>query len=133
MTISFKDIVKIKEEIKEVQSIDFDNLQTFRSVYRSWNLGDTKEIGGSVNTLIIKKENHMRFLTRIPPGVVFPLHWHNFLEECVVLKGQLDSLRNDGEIWKLGDVASFPAFTKHHLENKLEEDCYLQVDYWRNR
>ena len=101
-------------------------------MYKNWELGKTKNINGSNKTLVLKSTHYLRFHIEIPRGVTFPLHWHDCLEECIVLRGKLSSLKND-EIWRKGDVARFPAYTKHHFQNQGSEGCYLQVDFYQGK
>lgn len=129
--ININVLVEKFAELKELTEMNFDNFQSWEMVYDNWEIGDTKIIGGSKNELVLKEVNRMQFLTMIPPGVIFPLHWHDFRERISIVDGRLTGLRTK-KSYGPGELVDYPAFTKHHVQNQEEIDCYLVVDFFRD-
>ena len=68
-----------------------------------------------------------------PGGVSSQRHWHENIDECVVvLDGEVVLVENDGEtVLRAGDCAVFPkdVANGHHLVNRSDRDCiFVAVD-----
>lgn len=118
------------QEINDLIDTKFDNIQTWASL-KKWKCGESRKINKSVNTKIIDTENHVRFVTQIPPQQSFDQHWHDCDEMCTVLSGQLKD-EVTGRVWNTDGKAIFSRGQKHiPLNPSSVHDLFLVVDFYR--
>jgi len=67
------------------------------------------------------------YLMRMQPGAVTIAHDHLFIEEFLVLEGDL--VDSDGTVFGPGDFVSYEAGTHHN--SSTESGCLLAVFEWR--
>ena len=90
-------------EINELLNLSFDHLQPFELIRDSWPVNEKRVIEGTICTKLANSDDHMQFLTEIPPGTGFNLHWHDCLEICRVITGRLaDKVIDPTREWKAG-------------------------------
>ena len=126
-----KKIDGLIDEIDKLINLDFSNLQSWKSTYETWGVGESKSVGGSGNTKIFQDEKMMRFITVIPPLVEFPDHWHDCIEVCQILSGELaDKL--SGARWSKDEKAIFPIGSPHVPYNPSPgKDLYMIVEFYK--
>lgn len=124
----------LDEIIRKVESLqilnDFTNLVQWSDMQSAeWAIGETILIKETLNTKLIHNEYHMRFKTTIPTGKGFwPPHYHDFVERCKVIAGEL-STPLMATITKIGGSLIVPAMQPHEPRNDSKDDCILIVDF----
>jgi len=127
-------IRKIKlelEQISHVFDIHFEKNVTWKQVFETWNENDLKFVNGTANECIKKTKKHMQFITKIPSSHSFDEHYHDFLETCFVLEGELYD-ENSKMTWFKGETVTFDEMVKHTPKNISDKDCLLRVDFFNN-
>jgi hypothetical protein len=127
-----KKVLEKIHEIKGILDLNFKDMLSFEWLYSNWNEDETKMIGDVKITSAIRRNNHLRFITEMPPGSSLRKHWHNCQERVLVLSGQLTDEEIPGKVWKEDDVYQIPAYAKHSPKNSLpHKTTVLQVDFYR--
>ena len=67
------------------------------------------------------------YLMRMDPGAVTIAHEHQFMEEFLILEGDL--VDSDGTVFTVGDFVSYEAGTRHN--SRTENGCLIAVFEWR--
>lgn len=126
-----QDLTCKMKEIKKLLSLSFDDIQIIEVFTANWNIGESKEIEGTLNELLIKTENHVRFKTTIPPKRSFNPHWHNWDERCSIFEGELkDRVYQPDKTWNKFKPYFIPKLTKHQPFNPSEiRDTIIIVDF----
>lgn len=126
-----KKIDGLIDEIDQLINLDFSNLQSWKSTYENWKVGESKSVQGSGNTKIYQDKKMMRFITVIPPLVEFPDHWHDCVEVCYVLSGILGD-KKSGINWKKDEKAIFSKGNSHIPYNPSSDtDLYMIVEFFK--
>lgn len=114
---------QLTNAVRKMRSMAFSNLVNWD--YLSLiNIGETVKINNTFNTKILQDEYCIIFKTIIPSGEQFPLHWHDFIEEGLILYGEVKS--ND-KIYKKGYWIKFDAMEKHKIVNDSSGETGLIV------
>jgi len=130
MSKTINEIAQLMDEIKNLVNLEFDDLQKFEDM-KALPMHQNLEIEGTINKMIVKEPNHLRFLTTIPPGESFKMHWHDCLEECTILSGELRDRLQPEKSWKSGEVWRCDKFKKHIPYNDSKTDeVNLIVDFY---
>ena len=117
------------EEIDSLLDIDYSGLQSVANL-KTWPLWETRKLNGTINTKVISTNNHIRFVTQIPPLEEFEDQWHDCPETCRVLGGQLGD-KTSGKIWNVDQIACFSKGQKHKPWNPSPiYPCFLIVDFY---
>jgi len=116
-------INELNQAIAKVEDIIFTNLVSWDSV-QHWQIGETKKINKSLNTLIYKEANIMIFETIIPPKTIFPMHWHNFKEQCFIISGVYT---DNGKTYSKDEWVKYDVFVPHEIINNNKNDLRLIV------
>lgn len=125
-------IIDLISRIDELLDLSYEDLQRFAELQKV-NVGDILKIEGSVNTLVINEKWHLRFMTIIPPLVSFKLHWHDCIEKCTVISGQLADKKQPSKIWKKDEICTFEKGQPHVPFNPSRtEATNLIVDFYIN-
>ena len=118
------------QEINDLVDLKFDNLQSWVAL-KKWAIGESRKLSGTISTKVIDTNEHIRFVTQIPPNEEFENHWHDCAEICTVLSGQLQD-KVTGKIWGVNDKAVFSKGQKHVPMNPSPVvPCFLIVDFHR--
>jgi len=67
------------------------------------------------------------YLMRMQPGAVTIEHDHPYMEEFLILEGEL--IDSDGAVFKAGDFVSYQDGTRHN--SRTETGCLIAVFEWR--
>jgi|GEM_PF-5132638 len=100
-------IEEIKADAEKYERLEFSAFQSFRSIYL-WPTGETRNLDGSLVTKLWQDKIQMVFDVFIPPGATFGEHWHDCIEECIIITGELhdriDASRNTsaGGVYHVG-------------------------------
>ena len=117
-------------EINSYISLDYDNMQDWNTIFSNWQQGEKKTIGGTSKTMVVKDNNHIRFITEVPPGGSFHQHFHDCKEVCTVIGGIMADKDKPGRIWKKGEIYELAKFVKHTPYNPSQTDkLYLLIDF----
>jgi len=118
------------QEINDLVDLKFDSLQSW-SVLKKWAVGESRKLSNTISTKVIDSDDHIRFVTQIPPDEEFENHWHDCAEICTVLAGQLKD-KVTGKIWNVNDKAVFSKGQKHVPMNPSSiVPCFIIVDFHR--
>lgn len=117
-------------QINAILDIEWDNFISFQKVLE-WGLNEKRVIEGVINLKILHTKTHCRFLTAIPPGASFNIHWHDCTEICMVLVGVLGDKEKD-KVFRIGEACTYKAFEKHIPHNPSDKEyLYLIVDFYK--
>lgn len=126
-----KKIDGLIDEIDQLISLDFSNLQSWKATHRDWKVGESRSVQGSGNTKIYQNEIMMRFFTVIPPLVEFPDHWHDCVEICQIQAGVLGD-KKTGARWHVNQTAVFPKGIPHIPYNPSPDtSLYMIVEFYK--
>jgi quercetin dioxygenase-like cupin family protein len=113
---------KLSFLVEQLEVVIFDKLVSWESV-QNWNVGESKEISGSINLLVYREENIFIFETIIPPGVTFSSHWHDFYEHNFVISG---TYTDEAGSRKIGQWVKYDPEKIHEVSN-LSRDKELKL------
>lgn len=119
---------KIEKQLDQAAKMKFKGFQPV-SVFREWEVGETRNINGTLNTLIYKTEDHFCFFTVIPPSSKFKTHWHDWIECCYVVQGLLGDENQPDKKWRMGEVCRYKLGEVHTPKNLLDMDLKLFVHF----
>lgn len=110
----------------------FQGMQLVSVMADTWDVGETKDLHGTLNTLVYKDETVLKFNTVIPAGGSFLPHMHEVVEQVHVIKGVLRDYLHRGE-WREGDVMSYDSHVAHAPYNPSDDNCQLLVVFDRTK
>jgi hypothetical protein len=112
-------------EMGKLEKLVFSNLVSWETLQR-WDIGDEKEINGTLNVKLVGEKNLMLFRTLIPN--TFPEHFHDFIEHNYIISGQY----TDGKrIYNVGDVVKYTINELHKVESIGTEILEILVIFTR--
>ena len=109
-------LMDIDKVLNDILVSDFGGFMPYESL-ASWEVGEVKNLDGNLTTKIYEDKHHMKFKSIIPSGTSFLLQWHDMIEHCIVLQGEMID-RETGKVFKAGDVATFLKGVKHVPANR---------------
>jgi quercetin dioxygenase-like cupin family protein len=109
--------------VEGMRQVVFSELVDWESL-NAITVGETVLIGNTSNKKLHDGEHSIIFRTVIPAGEFFPFHWHDFLEQNLMLVGELQCDKN---IYKKGDWMKFEPFKSHTVKNKSEQEAIIIV------
>ena len=118
---------QLTDKVEEMRKVVFSNLVNWEQLI-SIAVGETFLVEGTINTKIYEDNSCMIFKTVIPAGVTFPYHLHNFLEQNLVIEGDLEDLTKK---YKKTDWMIYEPFTGHEIKNNTNKDSSLIVIFTR--
>lgn len=123
-----KDLInQIQEKVESMRSVIFHELVTWESL-SGIAVGEKVLIEKTLNHKLHEDESCQIFKTIIPPNTSFPKHWHDFLEQNLILSGDLSC---NGLIYKKGHWMKFECLKSHEIFNDTEEDSVIIVIFTR--
>ena len=122
-------LLKVIKEINHILSIDYSDLIKFESLKNTLKKGQTVKIGDSVNTCIYNELDRIKIHTTIPPNGIFPIHWHDCNEKCVVIKGTYEDAVT-GKKHIEGEEIKYNKYEVHQPFNpSTENETILEVTF----
>lgn len=110
-------INKLKN-LNDILDLPFEGVQTFDAIANTWQMDETIPILRSTSKLVKRDEDTMIFEVEIQPGGIFPVHFHDCKEVCLIKQGVLmDHILYPDQFFSVGDVYHVPALTKHRPQN----------------
>ena len=106
-----------EKTIAKLERAIFSDLVPWDSV-KEWEVGLSKNISNTMNTLVYKEENVMIFETVIPPKGQFPHHWHDFQESNFVISG---FYTNAAGLQEKGKWIRYESHEAHLVSNESED------------
>lgn len=118
------------DEIKEMTKIGFSGFQNIEDITAGWPIGVAKNVDGNDTMLIAKNRDKIVFVTRIPVGHGFPVHWHHREEICEVIHGCMTDKILDIGIIKKGEKVVYEPYKKHKPMNGCPDStCVVLVTF----
>lgn len=109
---------RLEAILDRCESMVFHDLVSWKSV-QEWEVGESKEISGSLNRLIAKEANIMIFETVVPAGVAFNNHWHDFREHNFIISG---IYKDSSSVKERGRWEHYRPYEKHEISNASAEE-----------
>lgn len=124
---------KVFEEIKALVNLRFDNLQTFQEMYHTFTEGETAIVSGTQVELLKKSVDHLQFRTIIQPGADrgFSEHWHDCLEECTVISGEMADLIQMHKRATGGEKIVYQPYQAHMPYNPGDKPLVIEVNFYK--
>lgn len=116
-------LTQLEKKFEEMRSVVFHNCVTWMELSEI-SVGETVTIENTINHKLHEGEHCQIFRTIIPPKVHFPNHWHDFLEQNLMLFGELSC---NGKIYYKGEWMIFNPLESHHIFNETDKDAIIIV------
>jgi len=112
--------------------VGFTNLVTWESMVAiDWNVDEVLMIGETTNVKLSETDYHIRIRTTMPSGSSFtPSHYHDFVEFCTVIAGEMYEPLIDRRVG-LGGRICYGVAEPHEVTNDKPETTVLIVDWIR--
>jgi hypothetical protein len=123
----------IINRIKEIEGMkvkSYKGFIPFIDIKNSFALHETIAVNGTANTLILKEEGHLKFITQMMPGCSMDLQKHDCFEWCKVLSGYMGDGLQKEKIWTVGDIVEFLPLQDHiPLNRSTVHPLWITVDF----
>ena len=116
-------INELADAVENMRQVVFQDLVTW-DYLSLMPVGETVKIGNTTNTKLLQEDSCIIFKTVIPPGEVFPLHWHDFKEENLVIYGEVE---NSDKIYNKGFWMKIDPYEAHSVKNNTSVDSCIIV------
>lgn len=128
-----KRVFELLEEIESLLNLEFAALQSFQSMYDTFDINKTAIVSGSQVVMKQKCKTHLQFITIIPPGWHrgFVEHWHDCREVCTVISGEMKDLLLPTVYANEGGKIDYPAYQKHMPYNAGISPLVIKVDFYK--
>lgn len=115
------------QALENLKRLYFGGEQSIKEFLRAWNVGESKNLDGTIATLIYRDEFKAVFMEAMQPGGTFPEHWHEIdeIEELEVLKGEVVDYVLKSEILKRGQIITYQGGQKHGLKNNDQKNITI--------
>lgn len=116
------------QELHEFNLVYFGGYQNIKKLIKDWQVGTARNLHGCCAMLVSKTEKQAVFLESMPPGMAFPLHWHEAVEVLRVLKGAVIDDHVRSKVLKPGDEIIYQSSQKHEPRNySKEQEAFIEV------
>ena len=123
ITILQNKIDELTSKVNEMRKVVFANLVDWKQISNIL-IGETVLIDATFNTKLYEDDNCMVFKTIIPKNVTFPYHLHDYLEQSLVIAGELSDIEKK---YKKTDWMIYEPLTGHEIKNLSDKDASLIV------
>ena len=114
---------QLTEKVEEMRKVIFANIVDWDQLV-SISLNETVMIDGTFNTKLYEDNCCIIFKTIIPPKGIFPYHLHDFLEQDLVIKGELEDLSKK---YKKNDWMVYEPYVGHEVKNTSDKPASIIV------
>ena len=132
---TIKDMDDLQRATKHLQAklkmakLRYQGLQLVAN-FASWQIGETRDLNGTLNTLVEKRPDAYIFNTIIPPNTGFPPHFHEKDEFVQVISGTMKDHLVKG-VWGAGSSLIYKEMKAHAPYNDTSKNVQLLVTFKR--
>ena len=114
---------QLTEKVEEMRKITFSNIVDWNQLI-SIPVNETGILDGTFNTKLYEDDCCIIFKTTIPSKVTFPYHLHDFLEQDLVIKGELEDISKK---YKKNDWMVYEPYVGHEVKNISDKNASIIV------